>query len=107
MSTSALLVYSGFAAAVFLFASSQTRGLSIVAVIASGIEVLEHLNILHLSFGRIPGHVFGLVLALGLAVPALIAWFRAPNKAAITASAIATFVGAVQALELLLRGGRG
>ena len=104
MSTSALLVYSGFAAAVFLFASAQPRGMSIIAVIASGIQVLAHLGILHLSFGKIPAHAFDLVLACALAVPALIAWFRSPAKAAVTASAIATFVGAVQALQLLMPG---
>lgn len=103
MSTESLLVYAGFAAALFLLAASQARGLAIIAVLASGLQVLERLGVLHLRIGRVPEHVLPLALAIGLAVPSLIAWFRSTAKSAVTASAVATLVGAIQALGLIMR----
>jgi hypothetical protein len=94
-----LLVYSGLAAAIALLAISQSRGISIIAVLASGLEVLAQLGVLHLQVGRLP---LNLILGLGLAVPGLIAWFRSTGKGAVTAGAIATFVGALQVLVYLL-----
>jgi hypothetical protein len=104
MSTEALLVYCGFAAALFLFfAASQSRGLAVIAVVASGLQVLEQLHVLQLRIGRVPAFILPLALALGLAVPALLSWFRSTVKSAVTASAIATLVGAVQVLGLFGR----
>ncbi len=98
-SVPALLVYAGLVAALFLLAASQTRALALVAVIASAFEVLRVLGIVHLEVKHVP---LGLVLGALLAIPSLIAWFRATTKAAITAAAVAALVGTVQVVGLLL-----
>jgi hypothetical protein len=70
-----------------------------VAVIAGAFEVLRVLGIVHLEVKHVP---LGLVLGAALAIPALIAWFRAPTKPAISAAAVAALVGTVQVVSLLL-----
>ena len=87
------LSYAGLAAALVLLAASQSRGIALVAVLAAGLEVLMHLQVLQLHLAHIP---LGLVLALGLAVPSLVVWFRSSSKVAVSAASIAAFVGAVQ-----------
>lgn len=90
-----VLAYSGLAAALVLFAASQSRALAAIAVLAAGLEVLIHLGYLHLQVAHLP---LGLVLGVALAIPALVAWFRSTGKAAVSAGAIAAFVGAVQVI---------
>jgi hypothetical protein len=87
------LAYSALAASLVLLAASQSRGLAAVAVLASALEVLIQLQVLRLSVAHLP---LGLILGVLLAVPALVAWFRSTTKAAISAGAIAAFVGIVQ-----------
>jgi hypothetical protein len=89
----AMLAYSGLAAALVLLAASQSRGLAIVSVLAAGVEVLIQLGLLRLQVARIP---LGLVLGIALAVPALLVWFKASGKAALTSASLAAFVGLVQ-----------
>ncbi len=93
------LAYSGLAAALVLLAASQSRGLALVAVVASAVQVLIHLQFISLHVSRLP---LGPLLGLLLAVPALVAWFRATTKTAITAGALAAFVGLVQVLGYAL-----
>lgn len=93
------LAYSGLAAALVLLTASQSRGLAIVSVLAAGLEVLTQLNLLRLQVAHL--HL-GLVLGIALAVPALVIWFKATTKAAITAAAIAAFVGLVQVVAYAL-----
>ncbi len=95
----AVHAWSGLAAALVLLAASQSRGLAIVSTLAAALEVLIQLGLLRLQVARIP---LGLVLGIALAVPALIAWFRASGKAALTSSSIATFVGLVQVVVYAL-----
>jgi hypothetical protein len=95
----AVLAYSGLAAAMVLLAASQSRGLAIVSVLAAGLEVLIQLGLLRLHVVGIP---LGLVLGIALAIPALIAWFKATGKAALTSSAVAAFVGMVQVVAYAL-----
>ncbi len=87
------LAYSGLVAAVVLLTASQNRGLAIVSLLAAAFEVLTQLGLLRLQVAHL--HL-GLVLGLVLAVPALIIWFKATTKAAITAAAIAALVGVIQ-----------
>jgi hypothetical protein len=94
-----VLAYSALAAALVLLTASQSRGLAIVAVLAAGLEVLMQLNLLRLQVAHVP---LGLVLGLALAVPALIIWFKSTTKAAITAAAVAAFVGLVQLVAYAL-----
>lgn len=99
MNLPALLAYSGLLASVVLLAASQSRTVPLVAVVASALQVLRALGIIHLGSRHVP---LGLVLAAALAIPSLIGWFRATTKASITAGAVATFVGAAQLLTILL-----
>ncbi|HET6439936.1 MAG TPA: hypothetical protein VFG59_17860 [Anaeromyxobacter sp.] len=87
------LAYSGLAAALVLLAASQSRALAIVAVLAAALEVLIQLQILRLQVAHLP---LDLLLGILLAAPALVAWFRSSGKAAISAGAIATFIGLIQ-----------
>jgi hypothetical protein len=93
MSPSHVLAYSGLLAALVLFAAGPNRGLAVVAVLAAGLQVAIRLDLLHISIAHLP---LSLVLAACLAIPALIAWFRSTSKAAVTAGAIAAFVGLCQ-----------
>ena len=95
----AVLAYSGLAAALVLLAASQSRGLAIVSVLAAGLEVLIQLGLLRLQVVGIP---LGLVLGVALAVPALIVWFKATGKAALTSSSLAAFIGLVQVVAYAL-----
>lgn len=95
----ALLAYSGLVAALVLLAASQTRAIALIAAIAGAVEVLRVLDILHLGIKHVP---LGFALGAALCIPALIAWFKSTTKAAVTASAVATFVGAVQVVSVLL-----
>jgi hypothetical protein len=101
MSLHALLAYSGLAAALVLLAASQSRALPIVAVLAGALQVLRALGVIHLEVRHVP---LGLVLGVALCVPAVIAWFKATAKSAVTAAAIASFVGAAQVVTILLAG---
>ena len=95
----AVLAYSGLAASLVLLAASQSRGLAIVSVLAAGLEVLIQLGLLRLQVVGIP---LGLVLGIALAIPALLIWFKATGKAALTASSLATFIGLVQVVAYAL-----
>jgi hypothetical protein len=88
-----VLAYCGLAAALVLLAATQSRTLAAIAVLAAGFEVLIRLGYLHLAVAHLP---LGLVLGLALALPALVAWFRSTGKAAVSAGAIAAFVGLLQ-----------
>ncbi len=99
MSLPALLAYSGLIAALVLLAASQTRAIALIAVLAGAFEVLRVLGIIHLEIKHVP---LGLALGALLAIPALIAWFRSTGKPAVTASAIATFVGGAQVVTIML-----
>lgn len=89
----AALAWSALAASLLLFFTAAGRLLPAVALAASGLEVLMSLGILHVSVARLP---LGLVLGLALALPGVLAWFRATAKPAISAAAIVGFVGVLQ-----------
>ncbi|HVO18342.1 MAG TPA: hypothetical protein VMU15_03750 [Anaeromyxobacter sp.] len=87
------LSYCGLIAAAVLLLAGQSRGIALIAVLAAALQVLLLHGTLQLHVAHIP-----LALALALAVPSLVAWFRASSKTAITAGALAAFVGLVQLL---------
>ena len=87
------LSYSGLIAAAVLLLAGQSRGIALIAVLAAALEVLLLHGIIQLHVAHVP---LGLVLGLALAVPSLLAWFRASSKTAVTAGALAAFVGLVQ-----------
>ena len=87
------LSWSGLVAAVVLLLAGQTRGIALIAVLAAAMELLLQHGFIQLHVTHLP---LGLVLGLALAVPSLWAWFRSSSKAAVTAGAVAAFVGLVQ-----------
>lgn len=92
MSLHTLLAFVALAGSALLFATGG-RVLATVALVASGLEVLMALGVLHLRVVQLP---LGLVLGLALALPGLIAWFRATAKPAISAATVVALVGTVQ-----------
>jgi hypothetical protein len=87
------LSYAGLIAAVVLLFAGPSRALAIVATLAAGVEVGMRHGLLSLRVVHLP---LGLALGLLLAVPSLVLWSRASGKAAVTAGAVAAFVGLTQ-----------
>jgi hypothetical protein len=87
------LAVSALAGSLVLFFAAS-RALGAIALVASGLEVAMAFGVIRLHLSGVP---LGLVLGLALALPGAVAWFRAGSKAAVSGSAIVTFVGALQA----------
>ena len=86
------LAVAALAGSALLF-SSGARVLATITLIAAAAEVLMALGLLQLRITQLP---LGLVLGLALAVPGLVAWFRATAKTAISAAAVVSLVGVLQ-----------
>jgi hypothetical protein len=99
MSLHNALALSALAASVVLLLSSTGRAMPAIALVASGLEVLMALGALRV---RVPGMSLSLVLGLALAIPGVIAWFRASGKTAISAAAVVAFIGLLQVALVLL-----
>jgi hypothetical protein len=87
------LAVSALAASAILVFLAATRPVVIVALAASAIEVAMAFGVLRLRTEGVP---LGLALGLALALPGLVAWFRASSKSAVTAAAILAFTGGLQ-----------
>jgi hypothetical protein len=87
------LAVSALAASAILFLSRVARPLAALALLASGLEVAMAFGLLRLHVAGVP---LGLVLGLALAVPGVLAWFRASSKPAVSAAAIVAFAGVLQ-----------
>ncbi len=98
MNVHAALAVSALVASAALFLTQSSRVLAVVALVASGVEVAMALGVVHLAIAHLPLRI---VLALALAVPGLIAWFRAGAKTAASAAAIVAFVGGLQVVSEL------
>ncbi|HSM92659.1 MAG TPA: hypothetical protein VLT47_07180 [Anaeromyxobacteraceae bacterium] len=101
MSVHTALAVSAFGASIVLFLAHANRGLLLVALAASGLEVL-------MAFGLIALHVsvsvpLQLILGALIAVPAVLVWLRASSKASISAATVLTLVGALQVWLAILR----
>ena len=95
------LAFSTFAAAVYLFASTPSRLLTGVALLAGAVEAALALGWLRLA---VQGTTLSLVLGLAIAVPALIIWWKASSKGSLSAAAVLSFIGLLQtALAILTR----
>jgi type II secretory pathway component PulF len=96
MTLSAALSIVALIAAVVLVFSAQTRVPAIVAILASGIQVLRAFHKMTLGLSHVSvDHV----LAGVLLVAACWAFFRSSTKPAISASTAAALVGAVLLLQ--------
>jgi hypothetical protein len=98
MSAHAALAVAALAGSILLVAFSSSRLVAIVAIVASGLEVLMHLGILRLGYHGLP---VPLVLGLALAVPGAVSWLRATGKSAISGATIVALVGIVQVVLAL------
>jgi hypothetical protein len=98
MSLYTALALSAFGFSVVLLLASASRTLPAIALVASGVEALMALGYLRLGVAGMP---LGLALGLALAIPGLLAWFRATGKAAIAAASIVAFVGVLQVVLFL------
>ncbi len=95
------LAFSALLAAGWLFFTSGTRALPLVALLAAGTEVALAQGWIRLA---LHGPTLSLALGGAIAVPAVIAWWRASGKGPLTASSVLAFIGLLQvALALLVR----
>ena len=100
-SGTALIVVALVSSVVLLLEKSE-RTISLVAVLASGVEALLAFGLMSLSVAKFRIDV---VLPALLVIAGAIAWARSSGKHAITAGALVTLVGALQlghALHLLV-----
>ena len=101
MTLATALALTALLAAAWLFLQEESRWLAAVAGLAAGVEVAMAMGWLRLAA---PGGRTSLVLAAALALPGLVAWWRAGGKGPVTAAAVVAFTGLVQlALALWLR----
>jgi hypothetical protein len=92
------LAVAALAASAVLIFTAVARPLAVVALLASGLEVAMAFGALRLHVAGLP---LGLALGLALALPGLVAWFRASSKPAISAAAVVALVGALQVFASL------
>jgi hypothetical protein len=88
------LAVAALAASIVLFLNHASRGLALLAMAASGLEVL-------MAFGYLVLHVsrsmpLQLVLGALIAVPALLIWLRVNAKTAVSAATVLALVGVLQ-----------
>ncbi|HSN13544.1 MAG TPA: hypothetical protein VLT61_02875 [Anaeromyxobacteraceae bacterium] len=101
MSMHTALAVAAFAASVLLFIAHANRGLALIALVASGLEVAMAFGLLalHLSIS-VP---LQLVLGALIAVPAVLIWLRVSSKTAISAATVLALVGVLQVWLALVR----
>jgi hypothetical protein len=94
------LAVAALVASIVLLMAHVSRGLALLALVASGLEVLT-------AFGYVALHVSGislqLVFGLLIAIPAVLIWLRASSKTTVSAASILALVGALQVLLPLIR----
>lgn len=93
------LAVAALAASIVLFLAHANRGLALIALVASGMEVAMAFGYLRL---RVSGVPLQLVFGLLIAVPAVLMWLRVSGKTAVSAASILALVGALQVILPLL-----
>ena len=94
------LAVAALVASVILLMAHVSRGLALLALVASGIEVLMAFGYLNLRVRDVP---LQLVFGLLIAIPAILIWLRVNAKTAVSAASILALVGALQVLLPLIR----
>jgi hypothetical protein len=92
-----LLDLAALTAAILLFLLGTGRGLAVLAIVASGLQVAADFGVFRVNIARID---LGLVFAAVLLVAGVVAWVRSTAKAAVTAATVVAFVGLVQLVGL-------
>lgn len=94
------LAVAALVASIILVLAHASRALALVALVASGLEVL-------MAFGYLALHLSGvslqLVFGLLIAIPAVLIWLRVTSKTAVSAASILALVGALQSILPLIR----
>lgn len=98
MSLYTALALSAFGFSVVLLLASSSRALPAIALVASGLQSLMALGYVRVGVAGVP---LALAIGLALAIPGLLAWFRATGKAAIAAASIVAFIGVLQVVVFL------
>jgi hypothetical protein len=94
-----VLIYLAVAASVTMLLQGRDRVFSILALVASGVELLFILKVVTLS---IRGLDLWLVLGGALAVCSAVVWARNTHKMAVTAATVGVVVGGIQVLQVLV-----
>ena len=92
------LAVAALVASVLLLLQFKGRLLPIIALVASGVEVLMALGVLRLDLRGLP---LGLVLAGALAVSGVMMYLRAGPKTVVASTTCVALVGVVQVLVAL------
>ncbi|HYG69567.1 MAG TPA: hypothetical protein VD838_17970 [Anaeromyxobacteraceae bacterium] len=100
MSLHTALALSAFGFSVVLLLASSSRALPAIALVASGLEALMALGYVRVGVAGVP---LSFALGLGIAIPGVLAWFRASGKTAIGAASIVAFIGVLQVVLFLGR----
>ena len=101
MTIHAALAVAALAASIMLFLAPASRALAIIALVASGIEVLMVFGLLVLNVRTsVP---LQLVLGSLIAIPAVLIWLRASAKTGVSAATVLAFVGVLQVWLALFR----
>jgi hypothetical protein len=92
------LAVAALVASIILFLAHASRGLALVALIASGLEVF-------MAFGWLVLHLSSLQLLLGalIAIPGVLIWLRVSAKTAVSAATVLGLVGVLQVYLALVR----
>ncbi len=98
MSLFLILSLAALAASIILLFSPTARVPAVIAVAATGVEVLLAFHVVHLSISHVP---VNLILGGALLVAGAVLHFKSASKAAVSASTVAVLVGAIQVLTLL------
>lgn len=92
------LVIIALAASIWLVMQSSNRLFPMLAVVASGLEVLIAFGVISLSIAK---YRIDVILPALLVVAAGVCWARVTTKGTITAATAATLIGAIQLLGAL------
>lgn len=95
------LAVAALAASIMLFLGHASRGLAVIALVASGLEVLMAFGWLVLNFRTsLP---LQLVFGALIAIPAALIWLRVSAKTAVSAATVLALVGVLQVWLALFR----
>ena len=92
------LVIIALAASIWLVMQESNRLFPMLAVVASGLEVLIAFGVISLSIAK---YRIDVILPALLVVGGGMAWYRTSGKSHVTASTLVTMVGLLQLLESL------
>lgn len=96
MAASTIPAILALVASIVLYPKSSLKLFAILAIVASGLEVLMAFHVLRLSVARLP-----LILGAVLVVSGLILYTRVSAKIAIACATVVAVVGAMQVLATL------